>query len=293
MREFFTEVRSCRMCLCEWGTEHDPLVICLHGIRDQGAVWEPVAAPLASARFRVVAPDLRGHGRSSHASRGALTNLIDLLADLDRLTESLTEQPFVLVGHSMGSMLAAIFAAVRPEKVVHAVLVEPVLPSQGQGDDIVALLRAQLDYLAAPADHPSIPDIETAALVLRSATPSLSDAFSLALAARGTQRGNGALRWRWDPLLRNILGVAFNGTKEQYLALLQRITIPLSLVVGASSRYLCAEDQDLVRAAIPSARSLTLPGGHNVHIESAAALSRCIAEAGGAVVEDTALIRSA
>src|SRR5689334_6938194 len=112
MREFYQEVRSCRLCVCEWGAKDAPLVICLHGIRDQGAVWEPVAAPLAAAGFRVVAPDLRGHGRSSHVPRGTLTNLVDLLADLDRLVETLTQKPFVLVAHSLGTILAGMFAAV-------------------------------------------------------------------------------------------------------------------------------------------------------------------------------------
>lgn len=288
MREFYAEVRSCRLCLCEWGAEGKPLVLCLHGIRDQGAVWEPVATPLAAAGFRVLAPDLRGHGRSCHVPRGTLTNLMDLLADLDHLAAALADGPFVLVGHSMGSMLAAMFAAARADKLIHLLLVEPVLPPQGQDDDVVAHLTAQLDYLASGAAHPAMPDVATAALLLRSYTPSLPEPLSLQLAGRGTQHGEGGLRWRWDPLLRDLYGIAFNGTREQYLSLLQRITVPITLVMGTSSSFHSSEE-GLIRTALPRARSLILRGGHNIHLDAAAALSRCIAEAAGARTTGSAL----
>jgi hypothetical protein len=183
------------------------------------------------------------------------------------------------------------FAAVRADKLVQLILVEPVLPPLGQNDDALAHLTAQLDHLAAPAGHPAMPDVATAALLLRSYTPSLSEPLSLQLAARGTQLSEGGLRWRWDPLLRDFFyGVAFTGTREHYLSLLQRVTAPITLVAGASSRF---QHGPKLHSVLPHAQLLTLQGGHNVHLDAADALSRCIAEAAGAGAGDAVIARNA
>jgi pimeloyl-ACP methyl ester carboxylesterase len=58
MREFYVDVRGGRLCVCEWGTPGQPLILCLHGICDQGAIWSPVAARLADEGYYVLAPDL-------------------------------------------------------------------------------------------------------------------------------------------------------------------------------------------------------------------------------------------
>jgi hypothetical protein len=183
------------------------------------------------------------------------------------------------------------FAAVRADKVVHLVLVEPVLPPLGQNDDALAHLIAQLDYLAALAGHVAMPDVASAALVLRSYTPSLSEPLSLQLAARGTQQSEGGLRWRWDPIWRDAYcGVAFTGTREHYVSLLQRLTAPITLVAGVSSYF---QQVPKLHSVLPHAQLLTLQGGHNIHVDAADALSRCIAEAAGAGAGDAVIARSA
>ena len=64
MREAFVEGRGLPLCVCTWGNPADPPILLLHGMLDQGATWEMVATRLAADGFYVVAPDLRGHGRS-------------------------------------------------------------------------------------------------------------------------------------------------------------------------------------------------------------------------------------
>jgi pimeloyl-ACP methyl ester carboxylesterase len=152
-------------------------------------------------------------------------------------------------------------------------------------------LIARLDYLAALAGHVAMPDVASAALVLRSYTPSLSEPLSLRLAARGTQPSEGGLRWRWDPIWRDAYcGVTFTGTREQYLSLLQRVTAPMTLVAGVSSHF---QQVPKFQSVLPHARLLTLQGGHNIHVDAADAVSRCIAEAARASAGDTVTARSA
>ena len=51
-----------RLHLHEWGSADAPPVVCLHGVTSHGARFAHLAERLSG--FRVLAPDLRGHGRS-------------------------------------------------------------------------------------------------------------------------------------------------------------------------------------------------------------------------------------
>src|SRR5262249_32548935 len=118
MREFYLEtVRGLRVCICEWGPESGQSVLLLHGVLSQGASWVELAEALSNRGFHVVAPDLRGHGRSDHVGRGGSYHLIDFVADVDAIVNRLFVERLVLVGHSMGSVIAALFAAARPDVV--------------------------------------------------------------------------------------------------------------------------------------------------------------------------------
>ena len=280
MRESFVDIRGHRLCLCEWGERDKPLILCLHGILEQGAAWLEVARSLAKMGYWVVAPDLRGHGRSDHLDRGNVS-LIDLLADIDALTQELTDRPFTLVGHSLGSIVAAMFASTRSPKVKSLILVETVLPSGQQDREITSQLTTHLDYLASPPQHPIFSDVATAATRLREATPTMSTELSLQLAQRITEPYQDGVRWRWDPLLRTrtlMNSCGFPLTKAQYLELLRQIQAPITLVYGESSKFNRQHDLSEQRAAMPKAQWITLSGGHNLHIDTPEALAAIISD---------------
>ncbi len=285
MRESFLETRrGLRLCVCEWGPETGSPILLLHGILEQGAAWTEVAQPLAGKGLRVVAPDLRGHGRSDHVGRGGSYHLIDFLADLDAVAAGLAGRPFTLAGHSMGSVLAALFAAARPQAVGSLVLVEPLLPGHpsGEGSGVRELLASQLDILAATPVHPSLPDAAAAAARMRRVMPGLSEAMALKLAVRHTAAGKEGLEWRWDPLLRTRAGIAFDQGpfgRARYLELLERVRPPLTLVFGDASDMRRQGDRLEEEASLPGVRTVTLPGGHNLHFDAPLALAGILAEA--------------
>lgn len=97
-----------------------PAVVILHGLAGSGREFLPTAAALP--RYRVVLPDLRGHGgstrRPSNVSREAF------VADTVKLIESLDAGPVMLVGQSMGAHTAMLVASARPDLVRRLVLLE-------------------------------------------------------------------------------------------------------------------------------------------------------------------------
>src|SRR6202142_1068640 len=112
-----------------------PLVVLLHGIAGSSATWERVI-PRLSSHYRVIAPDLLGHGESPKPrgdySLGAYANLIrDLL-------NALGEERGTIVGHSLGGGVAMQFAYQYPERCERLVLIS----SGGLGREVHAILRA-------------------------------------------------------------------------------------------------------------------------------------------------------
>ncbi|MFC8428314.1 alpha/beta fold hydrolase [Streptomyces sp. NPDC057253] len=76
-----------------------------------------------SARHRVIAPDLRGHGRSTGMTGGMRPR--EFAADLAELLDGIDAGPVVVVGHSMGAVVASVLAVEHPSLVRAVVAVDP------------------------------------------------------------------------------------------------------------------------------------------------------------------------
>jgi pimeloyl-ACP methyl ester carboxylesterase len=95
-------------------------IVLLHGQGEFAAVWTRVIPELVSTN-RVVAPDLPGHGASEC---GAPPDAETVLAWLEALIDCTCDEPTMLVGHLLGGAIAARYAARRPGRLAHLVLVD-------------------------------------------------------------------------------------------------------------------------------------------------------------------------
>ena len=123
-------------------------VLIVHGLGEHIGRYEHVAAQLNAWGWNAVGYDQRGHGRSEGA-RGALAKPDDLLRDLALVFDAVREKnpgPLVLLGHSMGGLVAARFVAERVRSVEALVLSSPALDSGLSG--FQKLLLAVLGPLA-------------------------------------------------------------------------------------------------------------------------------------------------
>jgi pimeloyl-ACP methyl ester carboxylesterase len=95
--------------------EGEPIVLLHPGPGLDGSVFFPWFERLAG-RYRVIAPDLPGNGRSPAPTRGAAT-LSDLAAAVEELAAALDLASYTLLGHSFGGFVALTHAVERPERV--------------------------------------------------------------------------------------------------------------------------------------------------------------------------------
>ena len=115
-----------------WGDEGSTEVVCLHGVTSWGGHFAALAERLG-ARYRVLAPDLLGHGDSPAEPPWRIGD------HLDSIGASIPAGRRTWLGHSFGARLALEHAARRPADVERLVLLDPAVVLPGH----VALWAAE------------------------------------------------------------------------------------------------------------------------------------------------------
>lgn len=95
-------------------------VVLLHGYTDSARDWAPIA-PFLSGRFRLIVPDLRGQGASGKPP--CCYTRFDFAYDVKLLLERLGLRTVVMVGHSLGSIVAQTFAEEWPGSTRRLILI--------------------------------------------------------------------------------------------------------------------------------------------------------------------------
>ncbi len=108
-------------------------VLCLHGLTRNSADFENLAPWIAAQGRRVLSADIRGRGRSGYDPRPMNYNPATYAADLLALMDAAGISRAVIVGTSMGGIIAMVMASLRPTAVVAVVLndVGPSLNPEG------------------------------------------------------------------------------------------------------------------------------------------------------------------
>ncbi|MBV9823127.1 MAG: alpha/beta fold hydrolase [Actinobacteria bacterium] len=113
-----------------------PVVLLIHGIMSDSTTWDRAIELLAGYGYRVLAPDLPGHGESDKVAESYL--LPDFSASLVALLEELRATDATVVGHSFGGAVAMQLAYDRPDLVRRLGLVS----AGGLGRRVHPVLRA-------------------------------------------------------------------------------------------------------------------------------------------------------
>lgn len=112
----------------ELGTKSAPLVILLHGFGDFWWGWRRQVGHLASAGFRVIAPDQRGYNLSGKPVGFKAYDIDALAADIMGLADAHGCSRFHLIGHDFGGMIAWWIATHYPERVERLVAINSFHP---------------------------------------------------------------------------------------------------------------------------------------------------------------------
>ena len=101
------------MFLLEQG--QGPLVVLCHGWPELSYSWRHQIPALAAAGFHVVAPDMRGFGRTTAPADAGVYTIMDNVGDIVALVAALGEKQAIVVGHDWGAPVAWHAAMFRPD----------------------------------------------------------------------------------------------------------------------------------------------------------------------------------
>lgn len=225
-----------RLHYVDYGRADAPLLVLVHGGRDNARSWDFVAAALRD-RYHVVAPDLRGHGDSAWAI-GSQYAMPDYLLDLNQLLRHIGMRPVILVGHSLGGAIVLQYAGTYPDRVSCVVAIEGLGPPPSMivekpvEERLDEWIRT-MELLAArqPRRYPSLAEAEAR---MREANPRLSAAMASHLTVHGTMRmEDGSYTWKFDNYVRAWGPNRYD--RESVQRLWARIRCPALLVRGSES----------------------------------------------------------
>jgi non-heme chloroperoxidase len=220
-------------------------VILLHGVTDSWRAFERLPATI-----RALAISQRGHGASTKPAEGY--RYADMAEDLAAFMDALSLPAAVIVGHSMGAMVAQRFAADHPARVAGLVLMG-AFRTIHQHSGIQTFWDTALSTLADPLDADFVREFQLSTLARTVPQGFLNMVVhqSLLVPARV---------WR----------ATFRGFLEtpDFSSELTRLRTPTLLAWGELDAYAARADQDALLAAIPGSRLLTYAGaGHAFHWE--------------------------
>lgn len=228
-----------RLHYVEWGDPAAPPLLLIHGGRDHCRSWDWTAREL-SRDWRVIAPDLRGHGDSAWSPDGDYT-MTAFVYDLAQLVHQLRVTPVTIVAHSLGGNIALRYTGLYPENVAKLVAIEGLGPSPKMMEQrrAIPLQKRWRDWIedkrnAAGRSPKRYATIEDAFARMKEENGYLSDEQARHLTVHGvSQNEDGTYSWKFDNY--NRLWSPVDLAQEDIEKLWAAIDCPTLLLYGANS----------------------------------------------------------
>lgn len=241
-----------------------PLILCLHGWLDNAASFTKLIPYLND--YYVVVIEWPGHGHSAHRGSDAYYHFSDYLSDLYVLIEQQKWLPVDIVAHSMGAMIATVFAAAFPEKINTLTLIDSIGLMVESADDTAKNLRKALSnrHKAKRKEKTIHPSIDSAVKARMSVSDLTYEDANILVTRALTKHENGYV-WRSDRRLRLLSPYRYTSAQAQNL--IKNITSPVQLISGTRGIDFMNGAKHQFMECYPKIETHEIDAGHHVHME--------------------------
>jgi len=252
----YLEINGLRLRYLEWGRPEALPIVCVHGYTSSAEAFNAVTRRLED-RAHLVAMDVRGHGESAWSPDGAY-QYADQAGDLAALADQLGIERFVLIGTSMGGVIAMVYASQHADRLRGLVLNDIGPEVEAGSSRITGLVRSR------PADFASLDE----AMQYRRETSPITAARPLEdqeETARGVlrERPDGRWAWKMDPAYIEQRIARGAPVRPPLWPALETLPCPTQVVWGTDSDVLSEAQAKRMAAALPRGELVSVPGvGH-------------------------------
>lgn len=241
-------------------------VVFIHGWLDNAASFFSVMEALhkLAPQFHLCAIDLPGHGLSEHKHGSNFYSFHDYIDDVCQMLINLTANKRLIVGHSLGALVASCYSAAFPEKVDGLIQIEGYAPLAEPADKSVERLRngvisrQRLRKKPERFYHSLAQAIEHRAYINQ-----LPEACIAPVVERGMSIVDGKWVWRHDRKLKS--DSLYRMSPEHASAIMSAIECPQRLILGEQGySNLLKRDSDSAKNVL---ETFTISGGHHCHLE--------------------------
>lgn len=252
--KFITLSNGQKLNYAEQGEKGSPTFLFLHGLTDSWHSFDEVMKRVP-ATYHVIALTQRGHGLSDKPATGY--SVSNFAADAASVVRSLKAGPVIVVGHSMGGMVAQQFAQQFPELTRALVIVSSFSTLQGRED--ISEFQKAVNSLKDPIDRGFIEEFQ------RSTILQTFDSAYFNLLCNESQKVPANV---WKATLEALVKADID--KNLHL-----IKVPALICWGEKDGYCLKEDQELMKKKInKSSLKVYENTGHAIHWEKPAEFTR-------------------
>ena len=255
-RTNYAAVNGLRLRYLEWGRPGALSVVCVHGYTSSAEAFNALTRRIQD-RAHLIAIDVRGHGESAWSPDGAY-QYADQVGDLAALVDRLGIERFVLIGTSMGGVIAMVYASQHADRLRGLVLNDIGPDIEAGSTRITGLVGSRPESFASLEE----------AMQYRRETSPITAARPLEgqeETARGVLREGPDGRWAWkmDPAYIEQRVKRGAPARPALWPTLETLPCPTQVVWGTDSDVLSEAQAKRMAAALPKGELVSVPGvGH-------------------------------
>jgi pimeloyl-ACP methyl ester carboxylesterase len=276
VKEFSLTIPTCTIAGREWGKKsaQRPTILAAHGWLDNAGSFNHLI-PLLN-NYHIIAIDLPGHGLSSHRPPGIYFHLIDYVAEIITLANSLQLEKFSLLGHSLGASIFSLVAGTIPERIEKLALLDALgafTAKEEFAPGIIKTATAQYENLKNK-NIPQYNSKEDAINARLKGGGAITRESVITLLERGLKQEGTYYKWRNDPRL--LLKPLSMLSELQVAAFLENITADTCLI---RPEHGWPFSEDIFEHRFKLVKNISLhriAGNHHAHLDNPAETAKIL-----------------
>ncbi|MFN8578898.1 MAG: alpha/beta hydrolase [Candidatus Sericytochromatia bacterium] len=271
----YISLRNLKFHYLEWENADKPIVIMLHGFMDHSHSFDLLAEELKD-KYHLIAWDARGFGKTEHIHPASYYYFFDYILDLELFIKNFTNNPVILIGHSMGGIISSLYAGTYPEKVSKIISLEGWFMTAYEYNEAPERARNWIDGVNNLKSFKLMNSLEEATQRLIKNDPLLTKEFAKHLAEEIIVRKDNKFVWSHDPLHKTRTPqLSYYGHIKAFL---EKIECPI-LLIESDKTFFDLENYERIAQLYKNADKLKInDAGHNLHIHKPKEIAKEIIE---------------